>query len=174
MKARIKIPRKFYVILLASVVAICVFSFTIGRELYAEKTESIFSFGLVHFSGYLFFLLMPVELAFIYYLPFYSGLEVIAVALATTMVVQCIDYGFGRLIRPKRIFKLMDREKIVKAEHKIRQYGMLTIFVFNLLPLSSPVIALAAGMLHYRFKRFFAVSAFGLLLKYLVLFWCFS
>ncbi|MDX8341201.1 VTT domain-containing protein [Draconibacterium sp. IB214405] len=174
MNGKIAIPKKFYFILFASVIAICLFSFTIGRELYADKTESIFSFGLIHFSGYLFFLLMPVELAFIYYLPFYSGFDLIAAALVTAIGAQCIDYIIGRLLRPNKIIELMGQKRIAKAEGKIEKFGMLTIFVFNLLPLSSPVIALAAGMLRYNFRRFLLTSTCGLLLKYLVIFWIFS
>ena len=49
MNGKIAITQKLYFILFASVIAICLFSFTIGRELYAEKTESILSFGLIHF-----------------------------------------------------------------------------------------------------------------------------
>ena len=174
MKGKIAIPKKFYFILFASVIAICLFSFTIGRELYAGKTESIFSFGLIHFSGYLFFLLMPVELAFIYYLPYYSGFDLVAAAMGTAIVAQCIDYVIGRLLRPTKIIELMGEKRIAKAERKIEKFGMLTIFVFNLFPLSSPVIALAAGMLRYDFRRFILVSTCGLLLKYLVIFWCFA
>ncbi|WP_347840257.1 VTT domain-containing protein [uncultured Draconibacterium sp.] len=174
MNDKIAIPKKFYFILFASVIAICLFSFTIGRELYADKTESLFSFGLIHFSGYLFFLLMPVELAFIYYLPHYPAEILIGMALATAVVAQFIDYWIGRLIRPPKIVEIMGRERIEKAERKIKQYGMLTIFLFNLFPLSSPVIALAAGMLRYNFRRFFVVSILGLLIKYLVILWCFS
>ncbi len=174
MNGKIAIPKKFYFILFASVIAICLFSFTIGRELYAGKTESIFSFGLIHFSGYLFFLLMPVELAFIYYLPYYSRFDLISAAMGTAIFAQCIDYVIGRLLRPTKIIELMGEKRIAKAERKIEQFGMLTIFVFNLFPLSSPVIALAAGMLRYNFRRFILVSTMGLLLKYLVIFWCFA
>ncbi|HYQ59226.1 MAG TPA: VTT domain-containing protein [Draconibacterium sp.] len=173
MNGKIVIPKKFYFILIASVIAISLFSFTIGRELYAGKTENIFSFGLIHFSGYLFFLLMPVELAFIYYLPFYPGFDVIATAMATAIAAQCIDYVIGRLLRPNKIIELMGHKRIAKAERKIQQFGMLTIFIFNLLPLSSPVIALAAGMLRYNFRRFLIVSVLGLFLKYLVIYFLF-
>ena len=174
MTGKIVIPKKFYFILLASVIAICLVSFTVGRELYAGKSESIFSFGLVHFAGYLFFLLMPVELAFIYYLPFYGESQLIAAALGTAIVAQCIDFYIGKLIRPKRIFEIMGRKRIVKAERQIERFGMLTIFIFNLLPLSSPVIALAAGMLKYDFRRFILVSTCGLLIKYVVIAYCFA
>jgi len=174
MNGKIAITKKLYFILFASVIAICLFSFTIGRELYADKTESILLFGLIHFAGYLFFLLMPVELAFIYYLPHYSGFDLIAAAMLTAVAAQCIDYVIGRLLRPKRIIKLMGQKRIEKAERKISRFGMLTIFVFNMLPLSSPIIALATGMLHYKFRRFILVSTLGLLLKYVVIFLCFS
>jgi membrane protein DedA with SNARE-associated domain len=169
MTRKIVIPKKFIFILLTSIAAICLVSFTIGRELYADKTESIFSFGLIHFSGYLFFLLMPVELAFIYYLPFYSELKLIGVALGTAVVAQCIDYLIGKLIRPRKIIELMGRKRIVKAERYIRRYGLLTIFVFNLLPLSSPVIALAAGIIKFNFRNFILISTIGLLIKYILL-----
>lgn len=174
MTGKIVIPKKFYFILLASVIAICLVSFTVGRELYAGKSENIFSFGLVHFSGYLFFLLMPVELAFIYYLPFYSETQLITAALGTAIIAQCIDFYIGKLIRPKKIFEIMGRKRILKAERQIERFGVLTIFVFNLLPLSSPIIALAAGMLKYDFKRFIVVSTCGLLIKYVVIAYCFA
>jgi membrane protein YqaA with SNARE-associated domain len=169
MTGKIVIPKKIVFIVLTSIVAICLISFTIGRELYADKTESIFSFGIIHFSGYLFFLLMPVELAFIYYLPFCPQIKLILIALGTAVSAQCIDYFIGRLIRPKKIFELMGQKRIVKAERYIQRYGLLTIFVFNLFPLSSPVIALAAGIIKFNFKHFILVSTTGLMIKYIFL-----
>ena len=68
----------------------------------------------------------------------------------------------------------MGQKRIEKAEQKIKRFGMLTIFVFNLFPLSSPVIALAAGMLRYDFRRFLVVSVLGLLLKYVVIYFVFK
>ena len=169
MTGKIVIPKKFVFIVVTSILAICLISFTIGRELYAGKTESIFSFGLIHFSGYLFFLLMPVELAFIYYLPFYTEVELIVAALGTAIIAQCVDYFIGKLLRPTRTLELMGRKRIAKTERNIRKYGLLTIFVFNLFPLSSPVIALVAGMIKFNFRQYILVSSFGLLIKYVVL-----
>ena len=173
MTEKVVIPKRFIYILLTSVIAICIFSFTIGKEIYAGKTESLYSFGLVHFSGYLFFLLMPVELAFLYYLPFYSDGVLIAVALCTAVVAQCIDYFIGRLIRPRRIIAIMGKKRLVKAEGYIQKYGLFTIFIFNLFPLSSPVIALVAGMIKFNCRQFLLVSISGLLLKYFLLSLCF-
>jgi len=58
---------KTVVLLVTTAVAILIFSLTVGRELYyGERNESLISFVIINFSGYLFFLLMPVEMAFIY------------------------------------------------------------------------------------------------------------
>ena len=95
---------------------------------------------------------MPVEIAFIYYLPYFNKLEVITVALFTAETAQIIDYFIGYSISTRYIFKIISEKQILKAEKQIYSYGNLTILMFNLLPLSSSVISLAAGMIRYRFK----------------------
>jgi membrane protein DedA with SNARE-associated domain len=167
-KGKVKLNKALYIVI-ASAVAIAIFSLTIGRELYEGRTQSLTSFGLVHFSGYLFFLLMPVEMAFVYYLSFYRETELIWVALVTAFAAQFIDYIIGLFFSLKSLTKLVGEKRILKAERYIQKYGNLTIFVFNFFPLSSPVIALAAGLLKYRFKDLVIFSVLGLFLKYLVL-----
>ena len=162
-------PSKIVYIVITAIIAVCLISFTVGREFYTEKSQSILSFGLLHFSGYLFFLLMPVEMAFIYYLSFYQEIELIGVAMGTAVVAQIIDYRIGYLISSKKVSSLVGEKRIEKAENYIQKYGTLTIFIFNLFPFSSPVIALAAGMLKFNFKHFILYSSIGLLLKYFVL-----
>jgi len=156
-------------ILITSCIAILIVSSTFGRELYEGRGQSLASFGLVHFSGYLFFLLMPVELAYIYYLSFFSEWEMITVALATSTAAQIIDYYIGLSISTAIVNNLVGEKRILKAEKHIQKYGSLTIFIFNLFPLSSPVISVAAGMLKFRFKIFIFYSSAGLIVKYLVL-----
>ncbi|WP_372947073.1 DedA family protein [Mariniphaga sp.] len=165
---KIKLNKALYIVI-ASAVAIAIFSFTIGRELYEGRTQSLTSFGLVHFSGYLFFLLMPVEMAFVYYLSYYRETELIWVAIVTAVTAQFIDYIIGLFFSLQSLTRLVGEKRIMKAERYIQKYGNLTIFVFNFFPLSSPVIALAAGLLKYRFKDFVIFSVLGLFLKYLAL-----
>ena len=165
---KIKLNKTLY-ILMASAVAITIFSFTIGRELYEGRTQSLTSFGLIHFSGYLFFLLMPVEMAFVYYLSFYRETELIWIAIVTAVSAQYIDYVIGLFFSLKSLTSLVGEKRILKAEKYIQKYGNLTIFVFNFLPLSSPVIALAAGLLKYRLRDLMIFSVLGLFMKYLVL-----
>lgn len=156
-------------VLITSVIAILIVSFTLGREWYEGKNQSLISFALIHFSGYLFFLLMPVEVAYVYYMAFFPDWEMLSVALATAGIAQLIDYYIGVSFSATIINNLVGEKRILRAEKHILKYGNLTILIFNLFPLSSSVIAVAAGMLKYNFRKFFVCSMLGLVLKYIVL-----
>lgn len=163
--------RKIRIILfiITSIVAILIVSLSLGREWYEGKNQSIISFALIHFSGYLFFLLMPVEVAYIYYLSYFGTFEMFAVAMVTAFAAQLIDYFIGLSVSSAIVNNLVGEERIIKAEKHIRKYGNLTIFIFNILPLSSSVIAVAAGMIKYRFMGFVIYSLAGLAIKYLLI-----
>jgi len=160
---------RMVLLLLTSLTAILIVSFTLGKEWYEGKSQSLLSFALIHFSGYLFFLLMPVEAAFVYYLKFFNYWEMIAIALGTAISAQIVDYLIGISVSSAVINNLVGEKRILKAEKYILKYGNLTIFIFNLFPLSSSVISVAAGMLKYRFRNFFMYSLLGLMLKYFML-----
>lgn len=153
------------------IIAIVIASLTIGRDIYyGSRDEGLLSFAIVNLSGYLFFLFMPVELAFIYYLT--SDINIwalLAVTLSTAMVSQTIDYLIGYIFSTKIIDNLIGRSRYEKAEGKIRKYGNFTILFFNLTPLSSPVISLSAGMLKLHKKDAIVFTLIGLILKYLIL-----
>lgn len=160
---------RIILILVTSFIAILIVSFTAGKELYEGRSQSLASFGLIHFSGYLFFLLMPVEMAFVYYLAYFDDYKMIGVALATAVLAQLIDYIIGLSVRNVVIQRFVGQKRIENAEKNIRKFGNLTIFIFNFFPLSSPVISLVAGMLKYRFVDFLFFSIMGLCLKYFIL-----
>ena len=163
-----KIPKIVYA-LAFSFVAILIISFTIGKDIYEGRSQTLTSFSLIHFSGYLFFLLMPVEMAFIYYLTWYDESVLIWFALVTAVVAQYFDYLIGYTINSRAVTRLVSEKRILRAEEYINRYGNLTIFFFNFLPLSSPIIALAAGVLKFNLRDMFIYSISGLFLKYLVL-----
>jgi len=157
------------VVLAISIIAIIIVSLTIGKDIYEGRNQTLTSFSIIHFSGYLFFILMPVEMVFLYYLTFYDEVTLVWVAIVTSVTAQFIDYFIGYSIRLGSVTRIAGEKKILKAEKYIKKYGNLTIFFFNLLPLSSPVISLAAGILRYNLKDLFVFSFSGLLLKYIIL-----
>jgi membrane protein YqaA with SNARE-associated domain len=168
-RSRIDIKRLIIVLFFATV-AITIASLTIGKDIYRHNESGLLSFAIVNFSGYLFFLFMPVELMFIFYLR--SGYDLIflnLIALGTAIVSQSIDYMIGYFFSAGIIDRLIGRRRYERAEAEIRKYGKLTLIIFNLLPLSSPVIALAAGMLKYRIKDALLYTCIGLVVKYLLL-----
>jgi len=151
--------------------AIAIASLTIGRDIYYDsRNEGLLSFAIVNLSGYLFFLFMPVELAFIYYMGSDISIWALtAVAIGTALISQTIDYLIGYTFSSSIIDRFIGRHRYEKAEDRIRKYGNITILIFNLTPLSSPVISLAAGMLKHRKKDAFIFTFSGLLLKYIIL-----
>ncbi|HWR99168.1 MAG TPA: VTT domain-containing protein [Prolixibacteraceae bacterium] len=167
---RINIKRLVIVVLLI-VIATAIASLTVGRDIYYGFTgHGMLSFAIVSLAGYLFFFFIPVEIAFIFYLT--SGenfLLLNAVALGTALLSQSVDYLIGYSISSKIIDQLIGRRRYMKAEQEIRKYGNISIFVFNFLPLSSPVISLAAGMLKHRIKDALIYTILGLALKYAIL-----
>jgi membrane protein DedA with SNARE-associated domain len=165
-----KVIRIVIAILLATI-AIVIASMTVGRDIYAgTRDDGLMSFAVVNAAGYLFFLFMPVEIAFVYYLQGdINVLAINAVAIGTALFSQTIDYTIGFLVSNRFIDNLIGRTRYERAEEKILKYGNLTIVLFNALPLSSPVISLAAGMLRHQKRDALICTILGLTVKYLAL-----
>lgn len=163
--------RRLIILLLLIILMAVIASLTIGKDIYETGEKSMYSFAIVNFCGYLFFfLLMPMELAFIFYLRTgYDPLMLNLVAVATAMASQVVDYMIGYFFSTRVIDQFIGRKRYEKAEDEIRKYGNLTLFFSNLLPLSSPVISLAAGMLKYRVKDALFFSFAGMVCRYLLL-----
>lgn len=165
--------------LFAMLAAIAVIAtFTIGRELYAGRRPDLDSFAIVHFAGYLFFLLMPVEVLVPYYLAHdHPGSLLVPLAVVTAMTAQIIDYGIGYLLSDRiigAIYDFIGQKRFQKAERAMHRHGRWAVLVFNLLPLSSPNLLLAAGMLRFGLLRAMTYSFLGLTTKYAALVYMFS
>jgi membrane protein DedA with SNARE-associated domain len=170
-KEKHKVTLRYSLAFLFAIAAIAIASVTIGRDIYyGSRDHGLLSFAIVNACGYLFFLFMPVEIAFIYYLQGdISALALNSVAIGTALFSQTIDYSIGFLMSNRFIDNLIGRRRYLKAEKFIEQYGNITIFIFNALPLSSPVISLAAGMLRHRIRDTVVYTVLGLIVKYLAL-----
>ncbi len=154
-------------VLLTAVIAIVLVSSTLGREIYAGRSPGITSFALIHFAGYLFFLLMPVEaLVPIYQADGHAGATLILIAVSTAISAQAIDYSIGRAVSDPVIHNLIGEERYHRFKGTIEKWGGWAILLFNLMPLSSPNMLLVAGMTRYSAPRAFLYSAIGLTAKY--------
>jgi membrane protein DedA with SNARE-associated domain len=169
-KSKAEIIRIFIAILLVCI-AVFIASVTVGRDIYNGTGDGgLLSFAIVNACGYLFFLFMPVEIAFVYYLSGDVNIFALnAVAIGTALFSQAIDYAIGLGVSNRFIDNLIGGRRYEKAEANIEKYGNLTIIVFNALPLSSPVISLAAGMLRLNIRNTLIYTVIGLLIKYMAL-----
>ena len=166
---KIKIIRLVLIIIFV-LAATLIFSLTLGKDFVEGRSQSIQSFALLHFSGYLFFLIMPVEMSFIYCtLSQPSIIIIIGIALGTALMAQMLDYLIGYSLSSKFLNTYFNQKKNKRAIGYIQKYGSATIFIFNLFPLSSPIISLASGMIKYPFKKVVFFSTAGLLIKYTVI-----
>ncbi len=159
---------RLVVALLTALVAIFAVSSTLGRAIYAGQTPGLVSFGAIHFAGYLFFLLMPVEaLVPIYQSEGHPGSTLVTLAVITALMAQAIDYGVGRYFSDRVIDGLIGQERYERFRDRIERWGGWAILLFNLFPLSSPNMLLVSGIVRYDPRRAVLFSAVGLTAKYL-------
>ncbi len=163
---------RILLLLVTLVIAALIVSTTLGREIFAGRRPGLTSFGIVHFAGYLFFLLMPVEALVPWYLAEgHAGMALVPLAVATALAAQAIDYGIGFLLSERVIEDLIGAERYARARRAVRRHGRWAILVFNLFPLSSPNLILAAGIARFGLGRALLYSLMGLTAKYLAIVW---
>ena len=160
--------------LFAIVLFIAIISYLASQIFLTEKSATLFSFGLVNFAGYLFFLLMPVELLVPYYTSIGHNAWIIGiVAIVTALAAQTIDYGIGKHFSKKVIDNFVGRKRYNKYRHILHRWGGPSIFVFCLFPLSSPILLLVAGIIRFDYRKAMLYSVTGLIIKYAVIAWLF-
>jgi membrane protein YqaA with SNARE-associated domain len=148
--------------------------FILGSAIYSSITTgqniTLREFSIIHFLGYLFFILTSPEILFI--LAINQGQNPIIftiTAVITALLAQTIDYGIGRFMSRSFIFHIIKRKKYQRMKNKINKYSGWVVLFFNISPFSSPLILLTAGMIRYKYTSAMKYSFFGLLIKYIIL-----
>lgn len=143
---------------------------TVGQDLMANRRPDLDSFALVHFAGYLFFIVMPVEVLIpIYQAEGHAAIVLVGLAVATAFVAQVIDFSVGWALSGDFIHGLLGEKRHRRAHAAIERHGVWAIFLFNLFPLSSPILLLVAGMVRFTPWVALPVSLAGLTAKYLLM-----
>lgn len=161
---------RWFVIVAGSFVGISLLSLLLRHSIITGAETTIWKFAGVHFAGYIFFIISPVEILYIHMLR--EGHDVwtlFGVAMGTALLAQAIDYGIGLAFSNTLIEKIIGARKYQRNMRRIEAYGGWTIFFFCLFPLSSPIVVLVAGMIRYSWKQVALFSIAGLALKYAVL-----
>ena len=170
-----KVKKRLVRVVLPAAIAIALVGYTLGQEMLAGRSPSLSSFALIHFAGYLFFLLMPVEaLVPIYQAEGYAGGTLIFIAVSTAIAAEVIDYCIGRAVSDRVIYDLIGKVRYMRFKDSVNKWGGWAILFFNLFPLSSSVLSLVAGMMRYSARRALLYSGAGLTLKYFTIVYLFD
>ena len=165
-----KTIKRIAILVITFAIAVAIVSSTLGREIIAGHTPGLQTFGIIHFAGYLFFLLMPVEALVPYYqAQGYASSTLISLAVMTAVAAQLIDYGIGFAVSKRIVSDLIGEERYVRFRRIIHRHGAWAIFVFNLFPLSSPNLLLVSGMMRYDVRKAIGISLAGLIFKYVAI-----
>ncbi len=149
---------------------ILLISSTIGRELLQGQPPSLLSFIILHFTGYIFFFMMPVESL----VPFYVSeghhlLLLFGITIVTALAAQNVNYFIGKLMSAEIITNLIGKKKYDKVDYYIEKYGSIAIIIFNIIPSASAILSLFAGMIRFTYKKFTIYTLIGVSIKYSLL-----
>ena len=131
------------------------------------ESVNVYIYALISFTSYLFFTTTFIELLFVQLIrlganPFIFTL----VAVFSALLALSFDYLIGLLFSKNVLSRFISKKKIEKYQSKIEKYGDPVIFIFNVFPLASPLLTLAAGIMRYNKRRIFIYSFLGLVIKY--------
>ncbi|MDO8467485.1 MAG: VTT domain-containing protein [Nanoarchaeota archaeon] len=123
----------------------------------------------LHFIGGIFFVPSADELIFYYGLiegnpPILSFLA----ALIGFLLAQILNYFIG-LKTSSFILNIVSKKKVYKTRRFVNKYGAYGIFIFNVLPLPSPLLTFALGLAKYNFKRLFLITILAKSIEYGIL-----
>lgn len=135
------------------------------------EVESRSLLGLLYasFFGSLFFISLPVEAIFLYYLGLnYYVVQIIIVVLIGNILGMLINYGFGRLIGEK-VIKYFMKDNYKKFMKKLERAGAFIILIGNILPFPIEPFAVFLGAVKYRFSWFLTYTIIGKVIKFVLL-----
>lgn len=125
----------------------------------------------VSIMGSLFFLALPSEALFLYYLSStkYLFLIVIGFLVIGNLIGLIFNYFFGRILG-ERVVRFMFKKSFDKYQEKIDNWGGLILFFGNIFPGPVELLTVFYGGFKFKFSRYVFLCFMGRLIKYVILF----
>lgn len=142
---------------------------------YQIRNVTFLGIYLMFILGSLFFLALPSEALFIYYLNQGMHFPIIILALGVlgNLTGLIINYGVGRLIGQRFLKWFFKEKKFYNYKEKIDSYGGYIIFLGNILPGPIEVLSVFFGGFKYNFSKYVYLSLMGRLIKFVILLFAF-
>ncbi len=125
--------------------------------------------GLFYASmfGAIFFITLPVEIIFLYYLGLnYYFMQVLVITLAGNLIGIAFDYFIGWLIGPKVLQWFMKKESYQNFQKKIDKAGAFIVIVGNIIPFPIEWFTVFLGAVRYGFVRLMIYTTLGKIVKF--------
>jgi len=135
----------------------------------SEKT--LLGLAYAGFFGSLFFILIPLEAVFFYYLALpHHFVFVIAIMLVSSVLGLAMDYLMGRLVGEGILMRYAE-ERFTKTKHSMEKWGGAIVILSNIIPfLPVQIISVVVGATRFGLKKFMIYTLIGRG-AYLVLLW---
>lgn len=134
------------------------------------QNETLTGLLFISFLGTLFFLVLPSEAVFIYFLSVTDHYFIYLIAIVTlgNVVGMIGNYLFGRLIGEKPL-KWMFNKNFDKYRERVQKYGGYVLLFGNILPGPIEVLAVFFGGFKFRLSVYIYLVLIGRLIKFLIL-----
>ena len=147
-----------------------IYKYYLGIE-YEISNNTLKGLFFVAIFGSVFFLALPSEALFIYFLDSttYPSLFVIIIMLLGNATGLTFNYFFGRILG-ERVIERMFKKNFEKYRERIDRYGGVVLFLGNIFP--GPVEALTVfyGSFKFGYGRYIYLCLMGRIIKYTILF----
>lgn len=131
------------------------------------ESKSLLGLFYAAFFGALFFVALPVEIIFIYYLGLnYYFVQVLTITLVGNLLGITFDYFIGWLIGPKVLQWFMKAETYHTFQRKIDKAGSFIVIVGNIIPFPIEPLTVFLGAVRYGYFRLMLFTAIGKLVKF--------
>lgn len=130
-------------------------------------SRSLLGLFYASFFGALFFIALPVEIIFLYYLGLnYYFVQVLTITLIGNLLGISVDYFIGWLLGPKVLQWFMKKETYATFHKKIQKAGAFFVIIGNIIPFPIEPFTVFLGALRYGYFRLMLWTFVGKLVKF--------
>jgi membrane protein DedA with SNARE-associated domain len=127
--------------------------------------QTIVGLFYASFFGALFFVFLPIEVIFLYYLSLGFPVPlIIALVIIGNLMGLCLDYLFGFIVGA-RILKVFIREKVERFHDMTQKWGGAVVLAGNIIPFPIQAVSVVIGSAKYSFKKFVVFTVLGVFVK---------
>lgn len=133
------------------------------------EARTLIGLAYASFFGSLFFISLPVEAIFVYYLGLnYYVVQIITIVMLGNILGMIINYGFGWLIG-ERVVKFFMKKNYHSFRKKLDRAGSFLILLGNIIPFPIEPFAVFLGAVKYKFRWYIFYTIIGKLIKFILL-----